>query len=71
MHDGNVEIDITDIGSLSNAIVRGNLTIIGTITGNTTFSNIKVEGDLDLSGIDGNPFDLDLSDIEVGRGTII
>lgn len=52
-HEGNVVVDITDIASLENAVVKGNLTLTGTPSDSFTFSNVTVEGNLDLSGLNG------------------
>ncbi|MES1041097.1 bifunctional metallophosphatase/5'-nucleotidase [Peribacillus simplex] len=52
-HEGDVVVDITDIASLENAVVKGNLTLTGTPSDNFTFSQVTVEGNLDLSGLNG------------------
>ncbi|MGG4266953.1 bifunctional metallophosphatase/5'-nucleotidase [Peribacillus simplex] len=52
-HEGNIVVDITDIASLENAVVKGNLTLTGTPPDRFTFSNVTVEGNLDISEPNG------------------
>lgn len=67
-HEGNVVVDITDIASLENAVVKGNLTLTGTPPDSFTFSNVTVEGNLDLSGLNGKT--VSLSGVTVNGETI-
>lgn len=69
VYNGNVTVDITDVLKLENAVVRGNLTFIGTATETITFSNIKVTGNLILTDLNGSIFNF--SGIEVDGDTII
>ncbi|MFE6168544.1 bifunctional metallophosphatase/5'-nucleotidase [Viridibacillus arvi] len=64
-----VTVDITDISSLSNAVIKGDLIITGTLSKNITISNIKVEGNLDLSAVKGDS-DNSFNNIEVTGETI-
>lgn len=59
VYEGDVIVDISNVDSLSNAVVKGNLTIIGTVSDTFSFSNLRVEGDLNLSVLDGDIFDFD------------
>ena len=54
VYEGNVKVDISNVGSLQNAEIKGDLILTGTISDEITFSNITVEGNLDLSALDGN-----------------
>ncbi len=68
-HEGNVVVDITDIASLENAVVKGNLTLTGTPPDNFTFSQVTVEGNLDLSGLNGKT--VSMSGVTVNGETIL
>ncbi|MEK4406288.1 S-layer homology domain-containing protein [Sporosarcina sp. FSL K6-6792] len=59
VYKGDVKVFITDVASLKNAVVKGNLILTGIPTGDVSFANITVEGNLDVSGVDGKNFDLD------------
>ncbi|MGE7919917.1 bifunctional metallophosphatase/5'-nucleotidase [Viridibacillus sp. NPDC093762] len=64
-----VTVDITDISSLSNAVIKGDLIITGTLSKDITISNIKIEGDLVLSSIVGKNL-TSFNNIEVAGETI-
>lgn len=68
-HQGNIEVDITDVHGLSNAVITGDLVLTGTPSETFTFTNIKVEGSLDLSALEGNS--INFEGIEVGGETIL
>lgn len=51
---GDVTVDISDVASIQNAVVKGNLIITGTRPGALTIDNLTIEGNLDLSGLDAN-----------------
>ncbi|MCK1985632.1 MULTISPECIES: bifunctional metallophosphatase/5'-nucleotidase [Peribacillus] len=68
-HEGDVVVDITDISSLENAVVKGNLTLTGTPPDNFTFSQVTVEGNLDLSGLNGKT--VSMSGVTVNGETIL
>ncbi|MGG0666894.1 5'-nucleotidase C-terminal domain-containing protein [Viridibacillus arvi] len=70
VYNGNVIVDITNVSSLSNAVIKGNLIITGTLSENITISNIKVEGNLDLSAVKGDS-DNSIENIEVTGETIL
>lgn len=70
VYNGNVTVDITDVASLSNAVIKGNLFIKGTISKGITISNIKVEGNLDLTAVKGDSKD-SFENIEVTGETIL
>lgn len=68
VYNGDVTVSVKDVAFLGNAIIKGNLTIIGT-TSNISLANITVQGNLDLSGLDGANKDLD--GIIVDKETIL
>ncbi|MEK5528408.1 5'-nucleotidase C-terminal domain-containing protein [Viridibacillus sp. FSL R5-0468] len=70
VYNGNVIVDITDVASISNAIIKGNLIITGTVSDDIIISNIKVEGNLDLSAVKGDS-DNSFENIEVTGETNI
>lgn len=59
VYKGDVKVTITDLASLKHAVVKGNLILTGTPTGDVSFANITVEGNLDVSRLDGKNFDFD------------
>ncbi|QVY63894.1 5'-nucleotidase C-terminal domain-containing protein [Cytobacillus gottheilii] len=67
-YKGNVTVDTTNIDSLSNAVVNGDLVLTGTPSEEATFSNITVTGNLDLSDFGG---DVILDGITVEGETIL
>ncbi|WP_262174269.1 5'-nucleotidase C-terminal domain-containing protein [Saccharococcus sp. Marseille-Q5394] len=69
VYNGDVTVDISKVLELGHAVVRGNLTIFGTLTEALRISNIKVEGDLILTDLNGAGFNLD--DVEVDGDTIV
>ncbi|MFF2753468.1 5'-nucleotidase C-terminal domain-containing protein [Psychrobacillus sp. NPDC058041] len=58
VYNGDVTVSVTDISLLENAVIKGNLTLIGTLSNNFSLSNITVKGNLNLSGLNGVIFDL-------------
>lgn len=58
-YKGNVTVDVANVNSLSNAIVEGDLILTGTPSGDMTFSNIQVNGNLDLSDFEGDKTQLE------------
>lgn len=68
IYKGDVSININDLALLQHAVVKGDLTITGTITGEFSLANIVVEGNLDLSGLDAT--NLKFKDVEVIGETI-
>ena len=68
-HYGNVTVDITTAAKLENAVIKGDLILTGKATENLTFSNIKVEGNIDVSGIEGST--INLTGIEVKGDTTL
>ncbi|MGM7634688.1 5'-nucleotidase C-terminal domain-containing protein [Bacillus sp. Hm123] len=67
VYSSSVTVDVTNIDSLSHAVVQGNLTINGSKNPDLALNNIKVEGDLIL---EEDFKSLDLSNIEVAGETI-
>lgn len=59
IYEGNVEVDITDIEKLENAVVDGNLILVGTLTGKLTFSNVTVKGNADFKDLGGDTTTID------------
>ena len=68
IYKGDVSININDLALLQHAVVKGDLTITGTITGEFSLANIVVEGNLDVSGLDAT--NLKFKDVEVIGETI-
>jgi len=69
VHNGNITVNISDVSTLGNAIIKGDLKLEGTVTDSFTFSNIKVEGNLDISAVNGTIFNF--TGIEVLGETIL
>ena len=67
-YTGNVRVDVSSITALEHAIIKGDLKLTGTETDAFSFSNLKIEGDFDISEINGSIFNF--SGIEVGGETI-
>lgn len=59
VYKGDVTVSVTDAEKLENAVVNGDLIITGTPNATLFISNVKVTGNVDLSGIEGKTFDLD------------
>lgn len=59
VYEGNVTVNIKDISSLENAVVKGNLIITGIVKDEFSFTNVQVEGNLDLSEIDAEKVNFD------------
>lgn len=64
---GNVTVEISNVTSLRNAVVKGNLTITGAKSGSFTLDNLTVEGNLDLSGLDAG---VNFKNVKVAGETI-
>ena len=58
VYAGDVTVTVEDIMTLENALVKGNLTIKGTVTGEFTLSHITVEGNLDYSELEASSYNL-------------
>ncbi|MFB5086037.1 5'-nucleotidase C-terminal domain-containing protein [Psychrobacillus sp. PGGUH221] len=59
VYEGDVTVIVTDAEKLENAIINGNLILIGTPKETLSISNVKVTGNVDLSVIEGINFDLE------------
>jgi len=59
VYEGNVTVSISNIASLANAVVKGNLILTGTVPTQFSFSDLTVGGNLDLSKLTGDIFDFD------------
>lgn len=57
--DVTVPLTATDVASLKNVTVKGNLILTGTPKGNLSFANITVEGNLDLSSLNTDNYEFD------------
>ena len=68
VYSGDVTVTLTQSNLLQHAVVKGDLKITGTITGEFSLANIVVEGNLDLSGLDAT--NLKFKDVEVIGETI-
>ncbi|MER2169333.1 MAG: 5'-nucleotidase C-terminal domain-containing protein [Psychrobacillus psychrodurans] len=58
VYAGDVTVSVAEINKLENAVVKGNLTIKGTVTGEVTLSNITVEGNLDYTDLEASSYNL-------------
>ncbi|WP_338751886.1 5'-nucleotidase C-terminal domain-containing protein [Bacillus sp. FJAT-52991] len=70
VHEGSIIVDITNVSKLANAEIKGDLILIGTLNDTIDISNIKVQGNLDLSAVTGDTTSL-LSNITVDGETIL
>ncbi|MBD3107742.1 5'-nucleotidase C-terminal domain-containing protein [Bacillus sp. AGMB 02131] len=68
MYNGNIVVDVSNITALKHAVIKGDLKLTGTVTDAFTFSNLKIEGDFDISEVNGSIFNF--TGIEVGGETI-
>ena len=59
VYEGNVTVDINNIALLGNAIVKGNLILTGTVKDGLSFTNVQVEGNLDLSKLNTEKVNID------------
>ncbi len=67
--EGNAVVDITGVTQLSHAVIKGNLILKGTPSESFTFTNIKVEGSLNVSELEGST--INFEGIEVDGETIL
>lgn len=63
VYEGNVTVSISNIASLANAVVKGNLILTGTVPAQFSFNNLQVGGNLDLSQLTGDLFNFDGVDV--------
>lgn len=63
VYEGNVTVSISNIASLENAVVKGNLILTGTVPAQFSFNNLQVGGNLDLSQLTGDLFNFDGVDV--------
>ena len=68
VHNGNILVDVSGAESLENAVIKGNLKFVGAASDTFSISNVKVEGDFDISELGGSNFFF--TDIEVDGETI-
>lgn len=64
---GNVTVEISDVASISNAVVRGDLTITGAQSGTFSLENLTVEGNLNLSALNAS---VNFNNIKISGATI-
>ena len=64
---GDVTIEVSDVASIQNAVVKGNLTITGAAIEELSLENLTIEGNLNLSGIDAN---VNLKNVKITGETI-
>lgn len=67
-HEGNISVDVSDVTSLENATVNGNLILTGTNSGTLTLTNVTVTGDVDLTGVVG---DIKIEGLDVKDGEVV
>ncbi|MER2111397.1 MAG: 5'-nucleotidase C-terminal domain-containing protein [Solibacillus isronensis] len=58
VYSSDVTVNIKDFDKLENAVIKGNLTIKGKVTGGFTFLNITVEGNLNYSDLEASSYNL-------------
>lgn len=58
VYSSDVTVSITDLNKLENAVIKGNLTIKGEVTGEFTLLNITVQGDLNYSDLEASSYNL-------------
>lgn len=68
VYSGNVRVNVTNVALLSNAVIKGNLIITGTLPGIFNLANIQVEGKLDLTGLDAK--DYNFKNVKVNGETL-
>lgn len=59
VYKGDVTVSLSDISKLEHAVIKGNLTLVGSPSGSVSFFNITVEGDADFSELDSDSYTLD------------
>ncbi|MEK3993969.1 5'-nucleotidase C-terminal domain-containing protein [Psychrobacillus sp. FSL K6-2365] len=59
VYNGDVTVSVTDVTFLGNAIIKGDLIFTGNLSGNISFSDIRVEGDALFSGLGGKTVNFD------------
>lgn len=64
VYKGNVTVNVKDISSLKNAVVEGDLILIGTLTEELSFNNIQVKGNFNLSKLEGDIFNFEGISVE-------
>lgn len=55
-YKGSVKVDVSDITNLENAVIKGDLILSGSLKEDLKFTNVTVEGNADLSNLEGNNF---------------
>lgn len=59
VYAGNVKVSVTEAEKLENAVIMGDLILTGTPKNSLSITNIKVKGNVDLSGLDGKNLNMD------------
>lgn len=68
-YDKDITVDITSAGTLENAVINGDLKLIGTAAQNFSFKDVKVTGNLDVSDLSSE--ETIFEGIEVNGETIL
>lgn len=68
VYSGNVKVHVTDVALLTNAVVKGNLIITGTLKGTLSLADILVVEKLDLTGLDAK--DYNFKNVKVNGETL-
>lgn len=68
VYSGNVRVNVTNVALLSDAVIKGNFIITGTLAGVFNLANIQVEGKLDLTGLDAK--DYNFKNVKVNGETL-
>lgn len=58
VYNGDVTVSLSDVSKLENAVVKGNLTLVGSPSTSVSFSNLTVEGNADFTGLDSDNYEL-------------
>ncbi|WP_346235365.1 choice-of-anchor I family protein [Lysinibacillus telephonicus] len=59
VYEGNVKVTIKNAAKLENATIKGDLILVGTPSETFEIINVKVEGNADLSGLEGDSYNFD------------
>lgn len=67
-HEGNISVDVSEVTSLENAIVNGDLILTGTNSGTLTLTNVTVKGNVNFTGVEG---DIKIEGLDAKDGNVV
>ncbi|QUG40562.1 choice-of-anchor I family protein [Psychrobacillus sp. INOP01] len=67
-HEGNISVDVSEVTTLENATVNGDLILTGTNSGTLTLTNVTITGDVDFTGVDG---DIKIEGLDAKDGNVV